>query len=193
VPVDVPPWLHGEQIEPAPSAAAEQFETEEELIPSWLQAQVVEERAPADPLPDWLAGADLTNTEVPQWLLQTVEEGPSAPPAPAPAAPPAVEPPAAPPPRAAAAVQPSVQAAVHLEQARQHLATDVNLSLQHYEAVVRANAALDEVVQDLSRAIADKAHKSNPAVYRVLGDALMRQGKLQDALSTYRKALNLLG
>ena len=193
VPVDVPPWLHGEQIEPAPSAAAEQFETEEEPIPSWLQAQVVEERAPADPLPDWLAGADLTNTEVPQWLLQTVEERPSAPPALAPAAPPAVEPPAAPPPRAAAAVQPSVQAAVHLEQARQHLATDVNLSLQHYEAVVRANAALDEVVQDLSRAIADKAHKSNPAVYRVLGDALMRQGKLQDALSTYRKALNLLG
>jgi hypothetical protein len=203
LPVAVPSWLHGEPVEPTPQAGAEWFETDEEPIPSWLQAQVAEELAPTDPLPDWLAGADLTNTEVPQWLLQTVEEKPSAPAEPAPAAPPAppaalpvVERPAAPPPAPARVVvgsQLPVQAAAHLEQARQQMATDVNVSLQHYEAVVRANVALDEVVRDLSRAIADKAHKTNPAVYRVLGDALMRQGKLQDALSTYRKALNLLG
>jgi predicted negative regulator of RcsB-dependent stress response len=34
--------------------------------------------------------------------------------------------------------------------------------------------------------------KKNPAVYRVLGDGLMRQGKLQTALETYRKALKML-
>jgi hypothetical protein len=34
--------------------------------------------------------------------------------------------------------------------------------------------------------------KTTPAVYRVLGDGLMRQGKLQLALDTYRKALNQL-
>ena len=37
-----------------------------------------------------------------------------------------------------------------------------------------------------------KDHKDNAAAHRVLGDALMRQGKLQEALNTYRRALNLL-
>ncbi len=207
-PVNVPAWLVSEPVEvvPEPAAAPEWFETEEEPIPSWLQSQVAEELTPNDPLPDWLAGADLTETEVPSWLLQTVEEKPQPTPEPAvvitppskPAPPPAVvveraEPPAPAPVRPAPPAAVPAEVAAHLEQARQQIASNVEVSLQHYEAVVRANAALNEVVQDLSRAINDKTHKTNPAVYRVLGDALMRQGKLQDALSTYRKALNLLG
>lgn len=208
-PVTVPAWLMDDAVEttPEPAPAQEWFPTEEEPIPSWLQSQVTEELAPSDPLPDWLAGADLTETEVPSWLLETVEEQPKFTPEPAvvipppppvkPAPPPVVieraAPPAPAPTRPAPVAAPPAEVAAHLEQARQQIASNVEVSLQHYEAVVRANAALNEVVQDLSRAVNDKTHKTNPAVYRVLGDALMRQGKLQDALSTYRKALNLLG
>jgi hypothetical protein len=205
-PVTVPAWLMGEAVEaaPEPVAAQEWFETGEEPIPLWLQSQVPE-LTPTDPLPDWLAGADLTETEVPSWLLETVEEPPKFTPEPAvvipppppvkPVPSPAVIERAAPPApaRPVPVAAPPAEVAAHLEQARQQIASNVEVSLQHYEAVVRANAALNEVVQDLSRAVNDKSHKTNPAVYRVLGDALMRQGKLQDALSTYRKALNLLG
>jgi predicted negative regulator of RcsB-dependent stress response len=68
----------------------------------------------------------------------------------------------------------------------------VDNALQHYESIVRGNIALDAVVGDLSTLLKDETHKKNPAVHRILGDGLMRQGKLQEALDTYRKALNLL-
>ncbi|HLV36687.1 MAG TPA: hypothetical protein VKY59_16305, partial [Spirillospora sp.] len=67
---------------------------------------------------------------------------------------------------------------------------DLEGSLREYESIIRANAALDQVSDDLTR-LAER-HQDNPAVYRVLGDSLMRQGKLQAALDTYRKALNQL-
>ena len=81
--------------------------------------------------------------------------------------------------------------AATLRDARAH-ATGNNLdeSLPHYERLIRANAVLDDVVDDLTKLV-DK-FKTNPAVHRVLGDTLMRQGKLQAALDTYRKALNQL-
>ncbi|MFQ3648252.1 MAG: tetratricopeptide repeat protein, partial [Anaerolinea sp.] len=206
-PVTVPTWLVDDAVvaAPEPAAAPEWFEADEEPIPSWLQSQVAEELTPNDPLPDWLAGADVAGTEVPSWLLETVEEQPKSTPEPAVVIPPPpvkpapsvvierTAPPAPAPARPAPAAAPPAEVAAHLEQARQQITSNVEVSLQHYEAVVRANAALNEVVQDLSRAVNDKSLKTNPAVYRVLGDALMRQGKLQDALSTYRKALNLLG
>jgi DNA-binding SARP family transcriptional activator len=56
--------------------------------------------------------------------------------------------------------------------------------------VIRANQALNDVVSDLAQLA--EHHKNRPAVYRVLGDGLMRQGNLQAALDTYRKALNQL-
>jgi len=67
---------------------------------------------------------------------------------------------------------------------------DLSGSLIEYESIIRANTALDAVVTDMTRMV--DQHKDNPAVYRVLGDGLMRQGKLQAALDTYRKALNQL-
>jgi tetratricopeptide (TPR) repeat protein len=67
---------------------------------------------------------------------------------------------------------------------------DLDSSLREYESIIRANIALDSVVADMTRMV--EQHKENPAVYRVLGDGLMRQGKLQAALDTYRKALNQL-
>ena len=69
---------------------------------------------------------------------------------------------------------------------------DIDEALQDYESVVRANDSLDIVINDLQKLANDNKHKKNPAVYRTLGDALMRHGDLQDALDTYRRALNLL-
>ncbi len=199
-PVTVPSWLIGEPVEAAaePVTTTEWFETENEPIPEWLQSQTMAEFAPNDPLPDWLSGTNIDESEVPPWLKQPIEDEPMpamviTPPA-EPTPQPIVTARAVPlPARPVPVSAPPVEVAAHLQQARQQLTTNVEASLQHYEAVVRANVALNEVVQDLSGVVNDKTHKSNPAVYRVLGDALMRQGKLQDALSTYRKALNLLG
>jgi hypothetical protein len=78
-----------------------------------------------------------------------------------------------------------------LNQARsQANGNDVDGSLSSYEQLIRANAELDAVVADLT-AMTEKI-KTSAVLLRVLGDGLMRQGKLQAALDTYRKALNQL-
>jgi tetratricopeptide (TPR) repeat protein len=78
------------------------------------------------------------------------------------------------------------------EARRKASAGEIDSALVSYEAVVRANSNLDVVVANLSKMLNDEKLKKNPAIYRVLGDGLMRQGELQQALDTYRKALNLL-
>jgi hypothetical protein len=77
-----------------------------------------------------------------------------------------------------------------LSSARGLSENDVDASLLDYEKLVRANAELDAVVNDLTQLVVK--YDKNPGVYRVLGDGLMRQGQLQAALDTYRRALNLL-
>ncbi|MFN8449319.1 MAG: hypothetical protein U0521_12235 [Anaerolineae bacterium] len=56
--------------------------------------------------------------------------------------------------------------------------------------MIRSSTELDAVVNELSQLV--RSYKTTAAVYRVLGDGLMRQGKLQAALNTYREALNQL-
>ena len=65
-------------------------------------------------------------------------------------------------------------------------------ALSDYETLLRANIGLDLVVSDMNWLIAQEQYRDNPAVHRVLGDALMRQGELQAALDVYRHALTLL-
>jgi tetratricopeptide (TPR) repeat protein len=80
-----------------------------------------------------------------------------------------------------------------LQSAQQRVAAgDIEGGLVDYEAVVRANQALDNVEKDLDKLASSDAYKRNPSVHRVLGDVRMRQGKLQEALETYRRALNML-
>lgn len=69
---------------------------------------------------------------------------------------------------------------------------DVGAMLDSYERLIRSEVALEDVEADMERVSKDAVHKSNPAVLRVYGDALLRRGKLQQALDTYRAALNLL-
>lgn len=212
-PERMPPWLAGQVVPstmpttPEPTASAEPSEG----MPDWLQAvdapEWLLEEAPStseEALPDWLAGVDvdIAPEEIPSWLRETMDEGqssaaPSEPePAPSYSAPSTVvtPPPVPAPSKSPVPVPQYAQIDVQstLTSARAQVSQDLEASLQAYESVVRANSALDVVVADLSKLAEDKDHKKNPTVYRVLGDALLRRGDLQDALNTYRKALNLL-
>jgi tetratricopeptide (TPR) repeat protein len=153
--------------------------------------------ADQEDMPDWLADAEVAVSaeEIPDWLRETAEmEDPAAADiimSPVESlsveTPPALVSPA---PATAAPVS-SAEADAALAGAREMVASnDLDGGLIEYERVIRANTALDQVGNDLTR-LADQ-HKDNPAVYRLLGDCLMRQGKLQAALDTYRNALNQL-
>jgi hypothetical protein len=201
-PEDVPDWLEGvvSDVEEAAVPAD---------IPDWLRQDVtIAEPARATApisadVPDWLTTSDIEPTEIPDWLKSTlgtseqVVVSPDA--APAASLVPAAPPPAiVPAPRAAGyspapvpvqASQIDVQGTLNNARSRAS-ANDVDGSLQNYELLIRANVELDTVVGDVAKLL--EKFKTTPAVYRVLGDALMRQGKLQNALDTYRKALNQL-
>lgn len=216
-PMEVPDWMDvAVTMPPAVTAASPAFASDGETqplsfltetpvaaavsdMPDWLREQVEEEAVAPAELPEWLRGVDVPEeavSAVPDWLRDSIDEEEATPvvkivePAPAPQPVPAA-------PAAKASPAPIVAAAVDvvaaLSEARAHAkAGNVEVSLQSYEAVVRANQQLDVVVNDLAGMLNEEKHKKNPAVYRVLGDSLMRQGNLQQALDTYRKALNLL-
>lgn len=213
---DVPMWLVGEELATS-QQVVETPQIEVSELPDWLQETPVDDvpdwlnvsdSAGAGELPDWLAGADvdISADDIPDWLRETVEEErtpetffteavskPVEPPKPQPtitAAPVVVQPAISPAPVPQRATK--IDVGGMLKTAREKLSVDIGESLKAYETVVLANTALGEVVTDLTKALGDKTNKTNPAIYRVLGDALMRQGNLQEALETYRKALNLL-
>ncbi|MCA9908830.1 MAG: tetratricopeptide repeat protein, partial [Anaerolineae bacterium] len=172
---------------------------ERQALPTWIsvtatQAAVAvsvpppaEEPAPvaAPPIstPDWLQETEEHPvTEVPDWLseIAPAEDTLFAPPTPAPAAV-TVSPPQAAPPIVSGT----------LDQARtRYRDGDMEGSLAIYEGLVRTSQVLADVANDLDNMA--KEQKNNPVVYRVLGDSLMRQGRLQEALNTYREALNWL-
>ncbi len=62
--------------------------------------------------------------------------------------------------------------------------------LGQYEMLIAAEALLSEAEADLKKLVAARADM--PQARRVLGDVIMRQGRLQDALDTYRAALEQL-
>lgn len=175
--IDMPDWLN-ESID------------DDVDIPDWLTEADTDE---TDEVPDWLRDAGVEEVaEVPAWLTDTVEEptdfiisDPEPEPQPA-----AIQPVRQAPIQVA---PPAADIAVAIKSAQDKVAgDDLDGALADYESVVRANGGLDMVVGDLQKLTKDDKHKKNPAVYRVLGDAMMRKGDLQDALDVYRRALNLL-
>jgi hypothetical protein len=67
---------------------------------------------------------------------------------------------------------------------------DVDRALTHYQQLVEKGDGLITVITDLETAV--ESHPHNPDIPRLLGDAYMRNGQLQKALSLYRLALDQL-
>jgi hypothetical protein len=196
---DEMPAVASIQILPVPLAeAALPVETslragERQSVPGWMTSTstqtmvavsapeplTVEEFSPSTP--DWLRSTDEQPATILDW--QTAQAPEPAEPVITYVPPSAPPPPVAPPP-------PAPAASGTLEEARsRYQGGDLDGSLTIYEILVRAGQSLADVAGDLT-SIAGSS--KNPVAYRVLGDSLMRQGRLQDALNTYRQALNLL-
>ncbi|NDJ60292.1 MAG: hypothetical protein GYB67_04155, partial [Chloroflexi bacterium] len=205
-PVDVPTWaLDGGAATADPAAVVAEAPIDEEAratqeeIPDWLKE--AEAAVSPDAIPDWLTetlpgeeDAEITaamlaiSAEEPDVISEPVVE--AAPPTPVPQPEPQPVPTPAPP-VAPPTPQPQFTGSASLESARSQVqAGNLDSSLLEYEALIRANQELDVVVDDLSRLARDNRETS--AIFRVLGDGLMRQGRLQEALNTYREALNHL-
>ena len=163
-------------------------------------------------LPDWLRPAEpepAAPVPTPAPVAPPVLAAPPAPPAPKPVTPdvrdfwgaaqsiaqtmPAAKadiPPAAPPP----APKPTPVTADHsqrLQQARALVAQgQYRESLTHYQSLVDSEAALDTVIGDMQGIV--QAQPTDPGARRLLGDAHLRKGNLQDALDSYRQALDQL-
>jgi len=207
-----PEWLTGVEGEPVTEMpmdfTAMSAEDDDVEMPDWLQDSVDDdieipdwldqaEEDVEEELPDWLKEAGVDDVaEVPDWLTDTVEEPTDY-----------IVAESEPEPEQQQAIQPIQQAqqtqieappaaadvAAAIQSAQEKVANDnLDGALADYEAVVRANDGLDVVVSDLQKLTKNDKHKKNPAIYRVLGDAMMRNGNLQDALDVYRRALNLL-
>jgi hypothetical protein len=165
---------------------------ERQAVPSWMTSTstgthgVAAAEPPAPPvpqefseMPDWLRATDEQPAAILDWQSETPVETPV--PVIAYTPPPPAAMPSSPPPAATTGT---------LEEARaRYQGGDVDGSLAMYELLVRVGASLGDVANDLTSII---SVNKNPVAYRVLGDSLMRQGRLQDALNTYRQALNLL-
>jgi tetratricopeptide (TPR) repeat protein len=185
--LDLPDWLREQaaEVDEVVAPLEDDLATAGGDLPEWLKEAGVSEDE-VGPVPEWLIeslGEDSQDVREVTYVPQLITPEPATVPMPAPQTSPAPVIPAA----------ASIDVAAALHEARTKVQTgEIEVSLQSYEAVVRANQQLDEVVNDLSALLAQDVHKKNPTVYRVLGDGLMRQGNLQKALDTYRQALNLL-
>lgn len=165
-----------------------------------VAASVPVQQSDVEPIPDWMRDmdTDVLPEDIPEWLKQAIDDNvsPAEPASTRPVPEPVVvqpAPPAAVPASTSAMPrpQPAVTGTASLETARaRSKAGDLEASLKEYETLIRANVQIDDIVDDLTSLA--KLHRGHPIVYRVLGDGLMRQGRLQEALDTYREALSQL-
>jgi hypothetical protein len=88
-----------------------------------------------------------------------------------------------------ASAQDDYQARVALARAYVR-AGNLDASAQEYEQLARVPSVSGILVKDLEDLVA--SHPDRHALHRVLGDAYMRAGRLQDALNAYKEALTRL-
>jgi tetratricopeptide (TPR) repeat protein len=178
---------------------------QQQPVPDWL-AETAPSISPfsatyTPEVPDWIreAEAAVAIEQIPDWLNEPLEEPRieelppiyTPPPAPEPTPVRAASELRSPVPERPVPLPVSAAASGSLDQARRMgQSGDIAGALVEYESLIRANFDLETVVDDLSKIVS--ANRTNAAAYRVLGDGLMRQGKLQAALETYRQALNQL-
>jgi len=201
---ELPDWLKGEEeAKPAPvmeEKAAPAMEAKEEPPAAKAEeAKPEEKKEESGELPDWLkSDAEETAAEGQSGLtafLKAVE--PAAEPAAAPPPPkaePAPAPPPAPEPVAATPVAPmpipAGEAGEKLRAAREQMSNgELQKALEIYEALVASGHGQSETISDLMEVVKVRA-VVNPKVYRVIGDAMMGAGQMQEALAMYKKALD---
>lgn len=217
---NVPDWYEQNLNDPERIAAVEEIEVsrlneadlpvEDQLqaaervdVPEWLQDISEQQGEVVSDVPEWLLEAeqvtatDSISDDMPSWLMEVSENYDEPEPSVVTQEPVIVTQPVVQPPKQAPVtpkappVEVSADIKEALAQARElSEANDVPNGLGIYEALIRHSVLLDDVVSDLQSL--KRKHRDNPAVYRVLGDGLMRQGNLQAALDTYRDALNHL-
>jgi hypothetical protein len=200
----LPDWLQefGEETEvPEPVAEMPPQPVPDEEIPSWLEEEIEEEPptpepgptpVPASPAVPAALAASVDQEEMPNWLqkLREQEQPTTAPPAPTQVTPAPV--------MAAASAAPSApaepedglpaDAGERLKLAR--LARDkgdLGEAVRVYDSLISSGMHLDRVIDDLEQTI--KSYPSNYMLFQLMGDAMMKDGRLQSALDVYRQAL----
>jgi tetratricopeptide (TPR) repeat protein len=107
------------------------------------------------------------------------------------APPPQTPPPAPAQPKPTPAAAPKVEDSAELEMARQSMSGgDLNSAIEQYAKLVKRGKNIETVVEDLNQAL--RRHPVDVTLWQTLGDAYMRQDKLQEALDAYTKAEELL-
>ncbi len=187
-----------EEEAPAPALAGEL----EEELPDWLKGigEPLEAAAEAEKVAEEEVAAPVAETAPPVAPAETAPEVKAVPEVeeeaeeialPAAEAAPAPVAEAAP---AEAVIPPEIAGDYHeqLRLAREKLhAHQVEAALPYYENLVRHGQMLSQTISDLTFALRSE-QKLSPRVYRVLGDALRSEGRLQEALKAYRDALDQL-
>lgn len=174
-PQAVPDWMNIEAgapvaIEDEPLETAAEAVAEVDGMPDWLQEEVQPEVS-GEAAPWWDQAPEDADT------VETLTSLRAAP---------AFEPPTP-----SYAAQRVLDASATLENARSlQRSGDLESSLQQYESLIVRNSDLDSAVDDLTNLV--RIHRENPVIHRLLGDGYVRQGRLQQALDTYREALNYL-
>jgi tetratricopeptide (TPR) repeat protein len=64
---------------------------------------------------------------------------------------------------------------------------ELPIAMKHYEKLVQSGQLVDAVIEDLEELA--RTHPDDHTVYQLLGDAYMKDGRLQRALETYQLAL----
>jgi competence ComEA-like helix-hairpin-helix protein len=67
---------------------------------------------------------------------------------------------------------------------------DIDAAVEKYNGMISQQDQLDEVINDLHEAI--RLHPAEVSLYQALGDAYVRQNRLQEALNAYNRAEDLL-
>jgi hypothetical protein len=201
------------------AVVSEEVIVEEEGLPEWLregvaegeevgeEVAVVEEVAAEEiaevtevspPTPVVEIATVVTPAEIPDWLQKLREAQPEEQPIPVPAKPSLVPAMAgvaraapehvlahtAPPPEPE--LPPDAEERFGLARKARDKG-DLEAAIRIYDSLISSGAFLDKIIEDMQQSI--KTSPTNYLLYQVMGDAMMRDGRLQSALNAYREAL----
>lgn len=187
---ELPEWLRGVEAEQTPgiiySPTPVPYEEENMVwmtdeLPTAGTTQPLAESGQGEPVPSWMQSVEEAEEEVMATSRATQAEPVSAPvaqSAPIPAAP-------------VAPIQDQAQANQILVSAQAALTEGkINSALQGYTQLIGNNRCVEESIHDLRDAL--YRFPVDTSIWQTLGDAYVRNNRLQDALDAYTKAEELL-